>query len=86
MRKFSVALILTFSLGFVLAAPKESLKLDYPKAQKGEVVDDYATAAVTGTLAIALTTLGRAGDPDTAQALAETLWAARDRERLKAAA
>jgi hypothetical protein len=41
---------------------------------------------VTGTLAIALKTLGRAGDLDAAQALAETLWAARDRERLKAAA
>ncbi len=53
---------------------------------RGEVADDYATAAVTGTLAIALKTLGRAGDLDDAQALAETLWAARDRERLKAAA
>jgi anthranilate phosphoribosyltransferase len=53
---------------------------------RGEVADDYATAAVTGTLAIALRTLGRAGDLDAAQALAETLWAARDRERLKAAA
>jgi len=41
MRKFSVALILTVSLGLVLAAPKESLKLDYPKTQKGDVVDDY---------------------------------------------
>lgn len=53
---------------------------------RGEIADDYATAAVTGTLAIALKTLGRAGDLDAAQALAETLWAARDRERLKAAA
>ena len=53
---------------------------------RGEVADDYASAAVTGTLAIALRTLGRAADPGAAQALAETLWAARDRERLKAAA
>ncbi len=53
---------------------------------RGEVEDDYATAAVTGTLAIALHTLGRAADPGAAQALAETLWAARDRDRLKAAA
>jgi hypothetical protein len=53
---------------------------------RGEVADDYATAAVTGTLAIALRTLGRAADPAAAQALAETLWAGRDRERLKAAA
>jgi hypothetical protein len=41
---------------------------------------------VTGTLAIALRALGRAKDLDTAQELAETLWAARDRERIKAAA
>jgi anthranilate phosphoribosyltransferase len=53
---------------------------------RGEVADDYATAAVTGTLAIALRALGRAPDPGAAQDLAETLWAARDRERLKAAA
>ncbi len=53
---------------------------------RGEVADDYATAAVTGTLAIVLRTLGRAADPGAAQALAETLWAARDRERLEAAA
>ncbi len=53
---------------------------------RGEVVDDYASAAVTGTLAIALRTLGRAADPGAAQGLAETLWAARDRERLRAAA
>lgn len=53
---------------------------------RGEVADDYATAAVTGTLAIALRTLGRAEDPDAAQALAETLWAARDRDRLQRAA
>jgi len=53
---------------------------------RGEAADDYATAAVTGTLAIALHTLGRAADIDTAQALAETLWAGRDRDRLKAAA
>jgi len=53
---------------------------------RGEVEDDYATAAVTGTLAIALHILGRAADPGAAQALAETLWAARDRDRLKAAA
>ncbi len=53
---------------------------------RGEVADDYASAAVTGTLAIALRTLGRAENLDAAQGLAETLWAARDRERLKAVA
>ncbi len=53
---------------------------------RGEVADDYATAAVTGTLAIALRALGRAADTGAALALAETLWAARDRHRLKSAA
>ncbi|MEE8188670.1 MAG: glycosyl transferase family protein [Kiloniellales bacterium] len=53
---------------------------------RGEIEDGYATAAVTGTLAIALNTLERAQDMESAQALAETLWQARDRERLKAAA
>jgi len=41
MRIFSVALILTLSLGGVLADSKESLSLDYPDTKKGDVVDDY---------------------------------------------
>jgi anthranilate phosphoribosyltransferase len=53
---------------------------------RGETADDYASAAVTGTLAIALRTLERARDMDSAQALAESLWQARDRERLRLAA
>jgi anthranilate phosphoribosyltransferase len=53
---------------------------------RGETADDYASAAVTGTLAIALRTLERARDMDSAQALAESLWQARDRERLRIAA
>ena len=52
----------------------------------GEAEDDYATAAVTGTLAITLRTLGRAKDMDAAKALAESLWRDRDRTRLGMAA
>ena len=52
----------------------------------GQESDDYATAAITGTLAIALKLLGRADSGEAAQALAETLWAARDRRRIGLAA
>ncbi len=45
----------------------------------GATTDVYADAAITGTLAIALHQLGRAGDPASAQALAVEMWQARDR-------
>ena len=50
----------------------------------GKITDDYADAAITGTLAIALHQLGRASDPATAQAKATEMWQARDRGRLAA--
>ncbi len=53
---------------------------------RGELEDDYAAAAVTGTLAIALRTLGRARDVEAAQGQAETLWQARDKGWLGIAA
>ena len=53
---------------------------------RGEIEDDYATAAVTGTLAIALKALGEAASIEEAQARADAIWAARDRARLPAAA
>jgi alkylhydroperoxidase family enzyme len=46
---------------------------------RGETVDAYAQAAVTGTMALALKTCGAAPDQDTAQALATEVWSARDR-------
>lgn len=68
-------------------APDESMDLDrLGAAWSGESDDDYATAAITGTLAIALTTLGVERDMASAQARAEFLWRARDRSRLSAAA
>jgi len=69
------------------APPDDDLDLDRLAALwRGETADDYATAAVVGTLAIALATLGVERDPAAAQARAEALWRARDRARLAAAA
>ena len=53
---------------------------------QGEAGDDYAHAAVTGTLAIALRTLGRASSMEEAQSRAEAMWQARDRSQLALAA
>ncbi len=49
---------------------------------QGELDSEYAVASVTGTLAIALKSLGKADSMETAQALAEEMWAARDRSYL----
>ncbi len=48
---------------------------------KGEITHDYAEATVTGTLAIALKTLGRAESMEQAQAAAQSLWQDRDKDR-----
>ena len=53
---------------------------------RGEIDDAYGHAAVTGTLAVALKLLGREQSVEDAQAAAEALWAARDRDRLRAVA
>jgi anthranilate phosphoribosyltransferase len=52
---------------------------------RGEARDAYAEAAVTGTLAIALRTMGLAPDQTSAQAGAQEFWDARDPNRLIAA-
>lgn len=46
----------------------------------GDIEDEYATAAVTGTAAIALKLLGKATSFDAAQAMAEEIWHKRDRD------
>jgi len=53
---------------------------------RDELDDDYAVAAVTGTVALALATMGRASTPADAQAQAEAMWQGRDRGRLGVAA
>lgn len=49
---------------------------------RGAIDNAYASASIVGTLAIALKTMGKASDIAQAQALAETLWAARDKDFL----
>ena len=69
------------------AGPDETLELDRLAALwRGEAEDDYATAAIVGTLAIALATLGVERDPASAERRAEALWRSRDRARLATAA
>ncbi|RME14795.1 MAG: glycosyl transferase, partial [Alphaproteobacteria bacterium] len=46
---------------------------------RGEEQDEYAEAAVTGTMAIALKTAGKAGTIPEAEALAADIWASRDK-------
>lgn len=53
---------------------------------RGEAEDEYGTAAVIGTAAIALQLMGKAADRDTALALARDLWEARSRDKYVAAA
>ena len=48
---------------------------------RGDYQDEQAAALVTGTAAVALRLLGRAGAPAEADALATDLWQARDRGR-----
>ena len=45
---------------------------------RGEIDDEYGLAAVTGTAAIALRTMGRAGNISDAEAMAAKLWDTRD--------
>ncbi|MCB1333381.1 MAG: glycosyl transferase family protein [Roseivivax sp.] len=49
----------------------------------GADTDPYATASVTGTLAVTLRTMGRAASTEEAEAMARELWNARDRAFLK---
>jgi hypothetical protein len=53
---------------------------------RGDLEDAYGEAAVVGTLAIALRTLGAAENAVEAEAKARALWRARERKGLAAAA
>ncbi len=50
----------------------------------GALQDEFAEASVTGTAAIALRTLGKAGSMTDAQRMAEEMWARRVKDRLGA--
>jgi anthranilate phosphoribosyltransferase len=52
---------------------------DLIRIWRGDSGSDYATASITGTLAIALRTMGRADSMEAAQAEAEAIWAGRDK-------
>ena len=52
----------------------------------GEIEDDYGSAAVIGTAAIALKMMGRADSIAAAEQLARSLWESRAKERFGAAA
>lgn len=49
---------------------------------EGRDPDPYAREAILGTLAVTLSTMGRADSPKAARALAETTWGDRDKTRL----
>lgn len=53
---------------------------------RGEIFSDYAEAAVSGTLAIALKTMGLAASIESAQQQATDMWQTRDKTTLPAAA
>lgn len=73
--------------------PERSVKIDevmdpnrLRAVWSGEDEDTFATAAVTGTLAIALKLLGRAAGIEEAESQAQAMWGARDRKRMDTAA
>ncbi len=53
---------------------------------RGEIDLPAPEAAVTGTVTLALSALGRAKDKAEAQAMAEAMWRARPKEKIDAAA
>ena len=53
---------------------------------RGEISSDYASAAVTGTLAIALKTMGLTDTIEAAEENAQAMWQARDKTSLPEAA
>lgn len=66
--------------------PDEMNIADMIAVWRGEKSDEYAEAAVVGTIAVALYTMGRAGNREEAEAQATAMWAARDKSRFSLAA
>ena len=63
----------------------ERLKAVWHSDEQSDEQDEYATAAITGTLAVALKLMGRAGTIEEALQMGAELWQARDRDQLKLA-
>jgi len=71
--------------------PEDSVKVDeamdlnrLKTVWSGAEQDDYATAAITGTVAIVLRLIGRADSLDNATAQAKKMWDTRDISRIGA--
>ena len=67
-------------------APKDDV-MDISRLAKvwdGSDEDAYGLAATTGTIAIALRTMGKADSMDTAQTMADKIWQNRDKTRIPA--
>lgn len=62
--------------------PEEMNVADLLAVWRGEASEEYGEAAVVGTTAIALYTMGRAPDRQAAEAEASRMWAERDKSRL----
>lgn len=62
--------------------PEEMNVADLLAVWRGEASEEYGEAAVVGTTAIALYTMGRAADRQAAEAEASRMWAERDKSRL----
>lgn len=68
-------------------APDEAMNIaDLAKVWRGELTNDYAQAAVCGTLAVALRTMQLADSIEKAEAMATHMWNARDKSALLIAA
>ena len=59
---------------------------DLARTWRGEMDDPYALASITGTIAVTLRCMGKAGSVEQADAMAQEVWAARDKGFVTAAA
>jgi anthranilate phosphoribosyltransferase len=77
--------------GALLPDPRQGAEEDMDLGRlaalwRGDITDEYGEAAIWGTLAVALKTMGHAASQEDAQILAENFWARRDKASLGAAA
>ncbi|HEY9148118.1 MAG TPA: glycosyl transferase family protein [Gammaproteobacteria bacterium] len=66
--------------------PDEMHVADLNAVWSGEKSDEYGEAAIIGTVAVALYTMGKANSREEAEAQASTMWAARNKARFSNAA
>ena len=66
--------------------PDEMNVADLAAVWRGDMEDEYGEAAVIGTVAIALYTMGKAKDREEAEAQARSMWVSRNKSRFQNAA